>query len=327
MKTSNRLILSTFPQSQPAKNPSRTASLALRQRSLYGRAQRYNTGKELDSETGLYYYGARYLDPRASRWLSGDPAMGEYVPVAPVNEEARKRNGNLPGMGGVFNYANLHAYHYAGNNPVKLVDPDGNSDLDYFNLGVAEYFDNQIQRALSLPGIALANFINSAKNFVANIFNNKGSLAVQFSARIANSKINISMTVSDNGVGVGINSGVLSQLEAISKSPVRTTHDSNGNLTGLEFHIPVYDRQGIMAVSAVLGANFDTKTGDATAVIGGKLSGPKGGWTEGSSIQMRLLFKASTIGEHPTIQGGDFIDNFEDAASRERFNEVWANQY
>ena len=24
-------------------------------------------------ETGLYYYGARYLDPKYSRWLSGDP--------------------------------------------------------------------------------------------------------------------------------------------------------------------------------------------------------------------------------------------------------------
>ena len=83
------------------------------------------TGKERDSETGLYYYGARYLDSRTSRWLSGDPAMGDYVPEAPVNDEARKRNGNLPGQGGVFNYVNLHVYHYAGNNPVKYTDPDG----------------------------------------------------------------------------------------------------------------------------------------------------------------------------------------------------------
>jgi RHS repeat-associated protein len=83
------------------------------------------TGKRLDEETGLYYYGARYLDPQTSRWLSTDPAMGEYIPQAPVNEEARRRNGNLPGMGGVFNYVNLHVYHYAGNNPVKYVDPDG----------------------------------------------------------------------------------------------------------------------------------------------------------------------------------------------------------
>jgi hypothetical protein len=51
--------------------------------------------------------------------------VGEYVPSAPVNDEARKRNGNLPGQGGVFNYVNLHVYHYAGNNPVKYFDPDG----------------------------------------------------------------------------------------------------------------------------------------------------------------------------------------------------------
>ncbi|HUH44456.1 MAG TPA: RHS repeat-associated core domain-containing protein [Treponemataceae bacterium] len=88
------------------------------------------TGKELDPETGLYYYGARYLDPKYSIWLSADPALGEYIPGAPVNEEAKKRNSNLPGMGGVFNTVNLHLYHYAGNNPVKYVDPDGKEVLD-----------------------------------------------------------------------------------------------------------------------------------------------------------------------------------------------------
>jgi RHS repeat-associated protein len=81
------------------------------------------TGKERDKETGLYYYGARYLDPRESRWLSVDPAMGDYVPSP--GQEA----GKLPGMGGVFNTVNLHVYHYAGNNPVKYVDPDGNASI------------------------------------------------------------------------------------------------------------------------------------------------------------------------------------------------------
>jgi hypothetical protein len=28
-------------------------------------------------------------------------------------------------MGGVFNLVNLHVYHYAGNNPVKYIDPNG----------------------------------------------------------------------------------------------------------------------------------------------------------------------------------------------------------
>ena len=52
-----------------------------------------NSGKE----TGLYYYGARYLDPRTSRWLSVDPAMtdGSYIPGAPIDDEVRERNKNL----------------------------------------------------------------------------------------------------------------------------------------------------------------------------------------------------------------------------------------
>jgi RHS repeat-associated protein len=90
------------------------------------------TGKERDEETGLYYYGARYLDSKTGRWLSADPALGEYIPGAPVNDEARKRNQNLPGMGGVFNVVNLHLYHYAGNNPLKYTDPDGR---DIFHSG------------------------------------------------------------------------------------------------------------------------------------------------------------------------------------------------
>ena len=37
------------------------------------------TAKELDDETGLYYYGARYLNPRTSRWISSDPAGFDLI--------------------------------------------------------------------------------------------------------------------------------------------------------------------------------------------------------------------------------------------------------
>jgi len=108
------------------------------------------TGKELDAETGLYYYGARYLDPKTSVWLSADPALGEYVPGAPTDEEARKRNGNLPGMGGVFNTVNLHLYHYAGNNPIKYTDPDGKQSKSAIAVARWESLTNSLNKFAEL---------------------------------------------------------------------------------------------------------------------------------------------------------------------------------
>jgi RHS repeat-associated protein len=47
------------------------------------------TGKELDDPTGLYYFGARYLDPELGMWISPDPARQFASPYAyspnPVN--------------------------------------------------------------------------------------------------------------------------------------------------------------------------------------------------------------------------------------------------
>jgi len=138
---------STSPLSQPTRKLRRLENPTLRsrepkvrrlsevyRRNLIKKYSGISEVKELDAETGLYYYGARYLDPRTSRWLSGDPAIyeGDYLPSAPINDEARKRNQNLPGMGGIFNHVNMHVYHYGGNNPVKYVDPDGRAAGDEF---------------------------------------------------------------------------------------------------------------------------------------------------------------------------------------------------
>jgi RHS repeat-associated protein len=126
--------------------------------------QKKYAGKEPDPETGLYYYGARYLDPKTSRWLSGDPALGEYFPFAPVNDEAKKRNPNLPGMGGVFNVVNMHAYHYAGNNPVKYVDPDG-KDITIRGATVREAINHLYRKS---------NTFSSSLNILLDKKNNLG---------------------------------------------------------------------------------------------------------------------------------------------------------
>ena len=65
--------------------------------------------KEFDEETGLYYYGARYYDPRLSLWMSTDPSKEKYP--------------------------NISAYVYCHNNPIILFDIDGKDDYKIDEFG------------------------------------------------------------------------------------------------------------------------------------------------------------------------------------------------
>ena len=56
-------------------------------------------GKQFDDETGLYYYGARYMNPMASLWYGVDPLAEKYNSIG--------------------------GYVYCIGNPIRLVDPDG----------------------------------------------------------------------------------------------------------------------------------------------------------------------------------------------------------
>jgi hypothetical protein len=47
----------------------------------------------------------------------------KYLPMA--NKENKERDHRLPGMGGIYNALNLAVYGYAGQNPLKYIDPDG----------------------------------------------------------------------------------------------------------------------------------------------------------------------------------------------------------
>jgi len=64
----------------------------------YDNPYKFNA-KELDSETSLYYYGARYYNPRLSIWYGVDPLAGK-----------------MPGWS---------PYAYTLNNPINLIDPTG----------------------------------------------------------------------------------------------------------------------------------------------------------------------------------------------------------
>jgi RHS repeat-associated protein len=62
------------------------------------------SAKELDSESGYNYFGARYYDSELSNWLSVDPMADKRSWVSP--------------------------YSYVQNSPVMRVDPSGALDTD-----------------------------------------------------------------------------------------------------------------------------------------------------------------------------------------------------
>jgi RHS repeat-associated protein len=76
------------------------------------------SGKELDEETGLYYFGARFQDPRTSIFLS-------------VDRFAEK-------------YAGLTPYQYGANNPLTYIDINGDS----LNIAQLQTYNGEVSNTL-----------------------------------------------------------------------------------------------------------------------------------------------------------------------------------
>ncbi|MFA5073124.1 MAG: RHS repeat-associated core domain-containing protein [Nitrospirota bacterium] len=70
-------------------------------------------GKEKDSESGLYYFGARYMDDGIGRFASTDP-------VRAVNAVTGMLNVRM-----LLNPQSINVYAYAMNNPYKFFDAQG----------------------------------------------------------------------------------------------------------------------------------------------------------------------------------------------------------
>ena len=71
--------------------------------------------KEFDEETGMYYYGARYYEPKLSLWMSTDPMQAKYPHIS--------------------------TYCYTFNNPIKFIDPNGKDS--YYNEAGEFLFKNK----------------------------------------------------------------------------------------------------------------------------------------------------------------------------------------
>ena len=101
------------------------------------------SGKEKDSETGYSYFGARYYDSDLSLFLSVDAMASKYPSLSP--------------------------YNYCGNNPVNLVDLDGNSfgppdpfrKCSIFKSSAIGNLYRQIVHSLHIPRINLSTKTNT----------------------------------------------------------------------------------------------------------------------------------------------------------------------
>ena len=97
-------------------------------------------GKQFDNETGLYYYGARYLNPITSLWYGVDPLAEKYVATG--------------------------GYVYTLDNPVRLIDPNGNWSWPWERGSLIEYRGNGVF------GIRIENFSKTMQSNFKRANNN-----------------------------------------------------------------------------------------------------------------------------------------------------------
>jgi len=83
------------------------------------------TAREYDNETGLYYYRARYYDPKAGRFITRDPIS--------------------------FAGGDVNLYAYVKNNPLNWIDPWGFNSIAYQN-GKLTYYDDSGNPLNTYPG-------------------------------------------------------------------------------------------------------------------------------------------------------------------------------
>ena len=86
------------------------------QRSTSWNAMYTFSAKEKDTETGYSYFGSRYYNSDLSIWLSVDPLSDKYPSMSP--------------------------YVYCANNPVKLVDPNGEELTDFYDIVTGEHIEH-----------------------------------------------------------------------------------------------------------------------------------------------------------------------------------------
>jgi RHS repeat-associated protein len=126
------------------------------------------TGKEMDSETGYQYFGARYYNSDISVWLSVDPHADKYP--------------------------SMSSYMYTAGNPVMLVDPDGRYFVGIFGQKTKVRKNNKGKIKVGL----LASF--AVRKMARRINNSNSETSKEFFLKAANNQTKIHLKCKRNPV-------------------------------------------------------------------------------------------------------------------------------
>ena len=120
-------------------------------------------GREFDPESGLYYYRARYYDPRAGRFLTEDPI----------------------GFAG----GDVNLYRYAGNNPVKSTDALG-LDWDFppgmspfYQLAQSYYY--AVEKSQQIAKVVFESGVDAAIHLLIDAYTAIGTVITEESVKKA----------------------------------------------------------------------------------------------------------------------------------------------
>ena len=124
-------------------------------------------GKQFDDETGLYYYGARYMNPMASIWYGVDAFAEKYVESS--------------------------GYVFCIDNPIKLIDSDGNK----WDIHTSKNKDGKTNVLITVTGVVYNN--SSDKKININKVRDQIKAQIEsrytFSSKKYNVKTNINLRV------------------------------------------------------------------------------------------------------------------------------------
>ena len=190
-------------------------------------------GKQFDEETGLYYYGARYMNPIASIWYGVDPLAEKYI--------------------------NIGSYIYCHSSPIMLIDPTGEGNYYAKNgsyLGTDKKKDNFIYIQYS-SGKTKFEINGKYQNFqkldvtrntflaFASAINNESSGNKQESMALANVVMNF---INDGG------SKTLKTLDDVVLYRNSFMRGSNQKAVNEFQGLPINSKNRTLAIAAVINA-------------------------------------------------------------------------